>query len=160
MIYRVRSMVPADLDRVVEITAALKDAPQWPRRVFEAVLGAATPMRIALIAEDSVARVVVGYIVAGVVPPEAELESIAVSAGHQRQGVAQRLFAVMADELVRAQVREVLLEVRESNQAARGFYASLGFLEEGRRRSYYADPVEDAVLMRMQLVEPSSRPHV
>ena len=66
----------------------------------------------------------------------------------------------MADELVRAQVREVLLEVRESNQAARGFYASLGFLEEGRRRSYYADPVEDAVLMRMQLVEPSSRPHV
>ena len=78
MIYRVRSMVPADLDRVVEITAALKDAPQWPRRVFEAVLGAATPTRIALIAEDSVARVVVGYIVAGVVPPEAELESIAV----------------------------------------------------------------------------------
>ena len=39
----------------------------------------------------------------------------------------------------------------ESNQAARAFYTSLGFVEEGRRPSYYADPVEDAILMRLQL---------
>jgi ribosomal-protein-alanine N-acetyltransferase len=57
----------------------------------------------------------------------------------------------MAAELSRADVREVLLEVRESNQAARAFYASLGFVDDGRRRGYYADPVEDAVLLRLRL---------
>lgn len=148
---RIRSMVAADLDRVVEIAAALVEAPQWPRRVFEAVLDPATPTRFALIAEDSVARVVVGFAVAGLVPPEAELESIAVSAGYQRKGVARRLFAVLTDELVQAQAREVLLEVRESNQAARAFYGALGFAIEGRRPGYYADPLEDAVLMRLKL---------
>jgi ribosomal-protein-alanine N-acetyltransferase len=151
MIFRVRSVVAADLDRVVEIAAALEHAPQWPRRVFEGLLDPATPARITLVAEDSITRVVMGFIIAGVVPPEAELESIAVSAGHQRQGVARRLFAAMAAELSRADVREVLLEVRESNQAARAFYASLGFVDDGRRRGYYADPVEDAVLLRLRL---------
>jgi ribosomal protein S18 acetylase RimI-like enzyme len=41
----------------------------------------------------------------------------------------------------------ILLEVRPSNVAGRGFYAASGFVETGRRRAYYADPVEDAVLM-------------
>jgi [ribosomal protein S18]-alanine N-acetyltransferase len=148
---RIRSMEAADLDRVIEITAALEDAPQWPRRTFEAVLEPSSAERIALIAEDS--RIgVVGFVVAGLVPPEAELESIAVSAGYQRQGVARRLFEAMTVQLRHAQVCEVLLEVRGSNQAARGFYASIGFSEEGLRKSYYADPVEDAVLMRLKLV--------
>jgi ribosomal-protein-alanine N-acetyltransferase len=48
-------------------------------------------------------------------------------------------------------VREVLLEVRRSNVAAQGFYRSVGFVEEGRRPGYYADPIEDAVLMRLRL---------
>jgi [ribosomal protein S18]-alanine N-acetyltransferase len=148
---RIRSMEAADLDRVIEITAALKDAPQWPRRAFEAVLEPSSAKGIALIAEDS--RIgVVGFVVAGLVPPEAELESIAVSAGYQRKGVARRLFEAMTVQLRQAEVREVLLEVRVSNRAARAFYASLRFVEEGRRAGYYADPVEDAVLMRLELV--------
>jgi [ribosomal protein S18]-alanine N-acetyltransferase len=48
-------------------------------------------------------------------------------------------------------VREVMLEVREGNHSAQGFYRFLGFREEGRRPGYYADPVEDAVLMRLSL---------
>jgi ribosomal-protein-alanine N-acetyltransferase len=46
---------------------------------------------------------------------------------------------------------EILLEVREGNEAALGLYGSLGFREEGRRKGYYGEPVEDAVLMRMKL---------
>jgi ribosomal-protein-alanine N-acetyltransferase len=144
-------MAAGDLDRLVEIAAGLDHAPQWPRRVFEAILDASSPRRIALIAEDSGSGAVVGFVVAGLVAPEAELESIAVSAGYQRRGVARRLYEAMADEFGRSQVREVLLEVRESNQAARAFYTSLGFVEEGRRPGYYADPVEDAVLMRIRI---------
>ncbi len=148
---RIRSMAAADLDRLVEIADALDHAPHWPRRLFEAVLDPSPPKRIALIAEDSGTGAVVGFAVAGMVAPEAELESIAVSAGYQRRGVARRLYESLADELGRSQVREVLLEVRESNQAARAFYTSLGFVEEGRQPGYYADPVEDAVLMRIRM---------
>jgi ribosomal-protein-alanine N-acetyltransferase len=43
------------------------------------------------------------------------------------------------------------LEVRVGNQAALGLYAALGFVEQGRRARYYRDPVEDAVMMRMEL---------
>jgi ribosomal-protein-alanine N-acetyltransferase len=148
---RIRSMMAADLDRVVEIAAALDDAPQWPRRVYESVLASSSPRRIAFVAEDSGTGAVVGFAVAGLVPPEAELETIVVAAGFQRRGVARRLFEAMADDLGRSQVREVLLEVRQSNVAAQGFYRSVGFVEEGRRPGYYADPIEDAVLMRLRL---------
>jgi ribosomal protein S18 acetylase RimI-like enzyme len=48
-------------------------------------------------------------------------------------------------------VREVLLEVRASNQRARDFYRSLGWNETGIRPRYYADPEEDAVLMSLKL---------
>jgi len=45
----------------------------------------------------------------------------------------------------------LVLEVRDSNKAARGFYGSFGFIEVGRRPGYYADPVEDAILMRLDV---------
>ena len=145
---RIRSMMEGDLDRIVEIAAALDDAPKWPRRVYEALLHSSSLKRVAFVAEDS--GIAVGFAVASLVPPEAELETIAVSAGYQRQGVARRLFGALAEELGRSQVREVLLEVRESNPAG-AFYTSLGFVEEGRRPGYYADPVEDSILMRLRL---------
>jgi ribosomal-protein-alanine N-acetyltransferase len=148
---RIRSMMAADLDRVVEIAAALDDAPQWPRRVYESVLASSSPRRIAFVAEDSGTGAVVGFVVASLIAPEAEVETIVVAAGFQRRGVARRLFEAMADDLGRSQVREVLLEVRQSNVAAQGFYRSVGFVEEGRRPGYYADPIEDAVLMRLRL---------
>jgi ribosomal-protein-alanine N-acetyltransferase len=94
---------------------------------------------------------IVGFAVAGVLLPEAELESIVVSAAEQRRGVGRKLFFAMVEELGRVGVREVLLEVRASNQGALDFYRSLGWSETGRRPRYYADPEEDAVLMSLKL---------
>jgi ribosomal-protein-alanine N-acetyltransferase len=82
---------------------------------------------------------------------QAELETIAVAAPSQRQGVGRQLWAAMARELRLAGVREVRLEVRASNRPAIGLYRALGFAETGRRPRYYADPAEDAVLMDLQL---------
>jgi ribosomal-protein-alanine N-acetyltransferase len=48
-------------------------------------------------------------------------------------------------------VRRVFLEVRESNAGARSFYARLEFAEAGRRRNYYRDPMEDALLLSRTL---------
>jgi ribosomal-protein-alanine N-acetyltransferase len=94
---------------------------------------------------------VVGFAVASLLPPEGELETIAVVPTAQRQGVARRLFAELTAELRAAQITEVNLEVRASNHQALGLYRRLGFAETGRRVRYYHDPVEDAVLMRLRI---------
>jgi ribosomal-protein-alanine N-acetyltransferase len=89
--------------------------------------------------------------VAILLPPQAELETIAVAAEIQRRGVARRILIAMADELRKALVTEVLAEVRASNFPALAFYQTLGFAMTGRRPRYYADPIEDAVLLELRL---------
>jgi ribosomal-protein-alanine N-acetyltransferase len=148
----VRRMTRADLDRVIEIAESLKEASHWPRSAYLAALDPdAVPSRIALVAEDPSSGALAGYAVASLLPAQAELETIAVASTAQRQGLAQQLFAALTAELGLAQIVEVLLEVRASNQPALGLYRRLGFMEAGRRPCYYHDPVEDAVLMSLRL---------
>ena len=45
----------------------------------------------------------------------------------------------------------MILEARASNLAALELYRQLGFAEAGRRRGYYREPAEDAVLMHLKL---------
>jgi ribosomal-protein-alanine N-acetyltransferase len=59
--------------------------------------------------------------------------------------------AVLVDELRAAEVAEVNLEARASNQPALALYLQLGFVESGRRTRYYQFPVDDAILMRLRL---------
>jgi ribosomal-protein-alanine N-acetyltransferase len=94
---------------------------------------------------------VAAFAVASLIPPQAELEMIAVDAHFQRRGLARRLFAELAGKLGLAQVTEVILEVRACNQPALALYRRLGFAETGRRPCYYQAPVDDAVLMRLGL---------
>lgn len=147
---RIRPLEHADVDRLVEIAAGLEQAPRWRRSVYASLLDDGGRERIALVAEDVGGGSVAGFVVARLVLPEAELESIAVEAEFQRRGVARGLFSALAEGLERREVKEILLEVRAGNEAALGFYRTLGFISEGRRRGYYADPVEDAVLMRLR----------
>lgn len=150
--HAIRRMTAKDLDRVMEIARSLRQAPQWPRRAFAAALISGTaPRRIALVAEDAATGAVAGFGVASFTPPEAELETIAVAAEFQRRGVARHIFEEMAAALGREQVSEIALEVRASNFRAEAFYNALGFAQAGHRPRYYADPVEDAVLMRLRL---------
>jgi ribosomal-protein-alanine N-acetyltransferase len=147
-------MSPEDLDRVMEIAESLKDAPRWTRANYVAVLDldanrAAAPPRIALVTEEG--GKVAGFAVASLMPPQAELEIIAVDAHFQRRGLARRLFVELAGKLGLAGVTEVILEVRACNQPALSLYRRLGFEETGRRPCYYQAPADDAVLMRLGL---------
>jgi ribosomal-protein-alanine N-acetyltransferase len=145
-------MDPADVERVMGIARSLKQAPDWPSTAYLSALDPQTePRRIALVAAETESGAVAGFLVAGLLAPQAELETIAVAAERQGRGVGGRLFAAMVEELAREQVTEVILEVRVSNHAALGFYRALGFVEAGRRPRYYADPEEDAVLLGLQL---------
>lgn len=148
---RIRPMRPDDLPRVLEIERALKDAPHWTRSAWRRILDPGAARRRAVVVAEDRSAAVLGFAVAALTAPEGELEAVAVAPQWQRQGVARRLFAGLADELRRAEVWDIFLEVRASNRAAIGFYNVLGFAETGRRARYYADPEEDAVLMRLRL---------
>jgi tRNA threonylcarbamoyladenosine biosynthesis protein TsaB len=149
----VRQMCGMDLDAVMEINTRLKELPQWTRANYQAALNVeAVPRRMALAAIGPGPEwVLIGFAVASLMPPQAELETIAVAAENQRRGVARKLLDEIFEKLALAGATEVVLEVRASNQAALGLYWRLGFKETGRRLRYYHDPVEDAVLMRLGL---------
>jgi ribosomal-protein-alanine N-acetyltransferase len=141
-----------DLARVVEIADSLAEAPRWAPEVYaRAADPGASPARIALVAESPDTGVA-GFAVAVLIPHEAELETIAVAQTAQRQGIASRLLTELFDLLKGHDSAEVMLEVRASNYSALALYASLGFSETGRRKGYYTDPKEDAILLRRSLV--------
>jgi ribosomal-protein-alanine N-acetyltransferase len=130
----------------MEIASASPHAPHWPQAHYLSALDpAATPRRIALAAERG--GRLAGFAIVSLIPPQAELESIAVAPEARRQGVGRGLLRALQSELKQQKVMELLLEVRASNHAALALYAGLGFTQVAVRSRYYADPVEDAVLM-------------
>ena len=92
-------------------------------------------------------NVMAGFIVVRSVADEMEIMNLGVEPDARRQGSAARLIARAIDEGRDAGVKRVYLEVRESNATARAFYSSLGFAEQGRRKDYYSQPIEDALVL-------------
>jgi [ribosomal protein S18]-alanine N-acetyltransferase len=146
----IRAMAERDLDRVVAIADSLPTAPHWGRSAYEDAIAAGNePARIALVAERS--GEVIGFAVVRVVVPGAEIETIAIDGRAQGFGFGSSLLLATLEEAKLAGVSEVELEVRVSNGWALRVYGRAGFVEVGRRRAYYADPLEDAVLMRREI---------
>jgi ribosomal-protein-alanine acetyltransferase len=94
---------------------------------------------------------VLGFLVARHLAPEWELENIVVTSSARRQGHGNRLLSALLVTAHETNSASVFLEVRESNSAARTLYEKAGFEQTGRRKSYYTDPLEDAVLYRRTL---------
>jgi ribosomal-protein-alanine N-acetyltransferase len=94
---------------------------------------------------------VAGYVVAWFAADEGEIANLAVAPEAWGQGVGRALLDAALEEGERRETAAVYLEVRESNDRARGLYRSRGFEEVGRRRRYYRKPVEDAIVLRRTL---------
>ena len=148
--FTTRAMAEGDLDAVMAIAASLPTAPQWDRSAYEIAIRIGDGLRrIALVGEHS--GEVVGFAIVRVVASLAEIETIAVAAEAQGVGFGSRLLQAALQEARLAGATGVELEVRLSNEEALRLYARAGFLEVGRRRGYYREPVEDAVLLRLAL---------
>ncbi len=78
-------------------------------------------------------------------PGEREILYIAVDPAYRRRGIARML---VLNELATSR-GACFLEARESNAAAIKLYESVGFVAVGRRESYYSDPTETAIVMRI-----------
>lgn len=93
---------------------------------------------------------VAGYVVALEAADEGEILNLAVAEGGRRRGLGRALVQAMVASLQDRGVRQVFLEVRDSNAPARALYAAFGFKEVGRRKGYYRRPVEDAIILRLE----------
>jgi len=100
-----------------------------------------------LVAEEEVS--VAGYVVALDAADEGEILNLAVAEGGRRRGLGRALVEAIVAALSERGVRQIYLEVRESNAAARALYAAFGFKDVGRRQAYYRRPVEDAIVLRL-----------
>ena len=92
-----------------------------------------------------------GYRLAYHAADEAEIARIAVQKEARRQGAAGKLMQALEHYCEEHKMEKLLLDVRESNEAARSFYTKNGFVEDGIRQGFYVNPSEDAVLMSRQL---------
>lgn len=152
MTVAVRPAVPADLERVAEIAAESSAGAQWPRKEYERAISS-EHARYRLVLVISVGEQVQGFIIGRLAGDQWEIENIAIEVQAQRRGLGRRL---LDEFLARAQQhgRAVFLEVRESNAAARKLYEAMGFVQTGRRKSYYREPEEDAIVLKISLPAP------
>lgn len=142
----IRRITAEDIPAIGAILAASPQAAQWDLREF---VQPDWPHMAVWVAEEN--GEVAGVVAARTASVEAEILNLAVAAGRRRQRVGRQLVDA-AIEASRAEgVQVVFLEVRESNAAARAFYERLRFAETGRRRGYYRDPVEDALVLSRTL---------
>ncbi|NPB08848.1 MAG: ribosomal protein S18-alanine N-acetyltransferase [Thermodesulfobacteria bacterium] len=92
-----------------------------------------------------------GYVCFWEIADEIHLANIAVSPERRRKGLASFMLRTLVRYAKRRGFRRILLEVRERNLPAQRLYEKFGFRTDGRRRSYYPDTGEDAILMSLSL---------
>lgn len=80
-----------------------------------------------------------------------DMMNIAVSPQYRRQGIAEALILALCKALKERNSICLLLEVRASNIPAISLYEKLDFIQVGRRKNYYRNPKEDALILRREL---------
>jgi ribosomal-protein-alanine N-acetyltransferase len=91
---------------------------------------------------------IVGFVAGRVIADEAEILNLAVETAVRRKGFGKALVQSLLNVFASNSVRNVFLEVRESNRAAIAFYNQMGFVHSGTRPSYYSNPSEAALVLR------------
>ncbi len=139
-------MTDEDLDEVLRIERASFPKP-WTRDQFESELRNPVSNAFVLRVTEGGAEKIGSYIIFWVVHGEAHVLDIAVNPGIRGRGLATKLLDAALERMRRNMVYEVFLEVRRSNDAARGLYRKFGFREGFIRKNYYGD--EDAIVMTL-----------
>ncbi|HEX8275894.1 MAG TPA: ribosomal protein S18-alanine N-acetyltransferase [Longimicrobiaceae bacterium] len=142
--FRLRPISESDLDRVMEIERACFSTP-WKDTTFRGLMRRADTDLVG--AERD--RRLVGYAVCWTVVDQSELGNVAVAEEARGAGIGRALVEAVVERVRARGSRECFLEVRESNQVAQALYRDMGFEVVGRRKAYYALPLEDALVMRL-----------
>jgi ribosomal-protein-alanine N-acetyltransferase len=122
----------------------------WSERQFAEELGLPAPNGVLVVralVPSTRLTPVVALCASRLVADELHVLDVAVAPEARRRGLARLLVGIALRCGARAGAHVALLEVRAGNAAALALYEALGFARAGRRREYYRDPVEDALLL-------------
>jgi ribosomal-protein-alanine N-acetyltransferase len=145
----IRKMTLEDIAAVIDLDQKSFSLP-WPERSFRFEVTDNPASRCWVAELDGK---VVGMIVVWLLVDEAHVATLATHPDFRRQGVAKRLLSHGLLHLIEEGAQSSFLEVRESNLAAREMYRKFGYEEAGRRRRYYRDNDEDAILMNLNALK-------
>lgn len=147
---RFRRLEQGDLDATMEIERMSYQTP-WSRGSFEREVTENTAATY-IVAENQ--GQILAYAGMWVLLDEAHVTNIAVHPTYRRQGLGLALLRELARRAIQKGVYQLTLEVRPTNHAAQALYQKVGFVERGRRKRYYADTGEDAILMWLDDLRP------
>ncbi|HYG08973.1 MAG TPA: ribosomal protein S18-alanine N-acetyltransferase [Pyrinomonadaceae bacterium] len=155
--YEIEPMTAHDLLEVVEIEEACRLS-LWGWDSYYAEL--LRPEAIMIVARRACAdkltgHALYGFLSARVSAQELHINNIGVHETARRRGIGNALMQNAVAAAVRQGARAAILEVRAGNVAAQSLYRRYGFEVVGRRRQYYREPPEDALLMRASLKSPT-----
>jgi len=145
-----RKMTVDDVSAVVDLDQKSFSLP-WPERSFRFELTDNPASRCWVAELDGK---LVGMIVVWLIVDEAHVATVAIHPEHRRLGIGRRLLAYALRSMIQDGARSSFLEVRESNLAAQDMYRKFGYEVTGRRRHYYRDNDEDAILMNLESLDP------
>jgi len=131
-----------DLEAVAELERLCFSIPWSPAAIEEAF---SNELYRFAVAEER--GEIVGYANFRIVADEGEIERVAVHPDFRRRGYGRKLMEAMVGYSREKGVRDMTLDVRVNNEKAINLYESCGFSEEGRRKDYYREPTEDAIIM-------------
>jgi [ribosomal protein S18]-alanine N-acetyltransferase len=134
---------------IIALERSVPDLVHWPEQNYQAAFQPGASERHLWVIEDG--GQLQAFLIARFSDAECELENLVVAKQHRRRGLASQLLQTLIATAREHNSDRVLLEVRESNQAARALYANFCFLENGRRKAYYSQPPEDAILLALAL---------
>ncbi len=144
MLVVIRSARLNDVSEILAIEQQAASASHWTSAQYGKLVNDGVVLVAELDAQDT--GKLCGFLCVQIVAGDWEIENVVVAAEFLRRGVASELMIALIQRAREGRASAILLEVRESNLAARGLYEKHAFREVGRRRLYYKVPEEDAIL--------------
>jgi len=137
-----RALTPFDAETVAELEKRCFPLP-WSLNSIKAELENPIALYLGMFVEGKLA----GYAGMQIIIDEGYITNIAAAPEERRRGIGGRLMTGLMSAAEERGLSFVTLEVRESNTPAQSLYRKHGFVPEGKRKDYYDEPKEDAVIM-------------
>jgi [ribosomal protein S18]-alanine N-acetyltransferase len=141
----IEAMKESDLEKVLAIEKK-SFADPWSRKLFRETLSFPHSVSFVMHGPD---RALLGYINFYVIAQEGHMLNLAIHPAWRKKGFATRLLTHSLDYLKQQNAMHFFLEVREGNLDAIGLYRKFGFEIIGKRKRYYAETNEDALVMHL-----------
>ena len=141
----IRQMEQKDVAAIAQLERICFSDP-WSENSIASELGNRLSLWLVALDGDMVA----GYIGSQSVLDESDMMNVAVHPDFRRRGIAEALVSALVENLKEMGSHCLTLEVRASNVPAITLYEKMGFYEIGRRKNYYRNPKEDALILRKE----------